>query len=755
MVKARKKLKKRHDGRKGASGALHSPVPAGLLFNRELSWLEFNRRVLDEALDKSHPLLERLKFLSIFSTNLDEFFMIRVSGLKEELEEEVAEPSPDGMTPAEQLREISARLRPMLDVQMRCLKEEILPGLERLGVRITSYKDLNKQERQAADAYFMEKVFPILTPQAVDPGHPFPYVSNLSLNLCLMVEPGAGEEGDEGPPVPPGGKRFARIKLPPIVPRLVPIDEAGTKFTFLGSIIAANADALFPEMRHGKSHLFRVTRDADIEIREDEAGDLLRTVQQQLRRRRFGSAVRLEVSATMPAKMVGYLTTSLGLTPEDVYVVDGPLDIPDLMQLYQLDLPALKDKPLQWAVPAPLLQADTVFEAVRRRDILLHHPFTSYTAVTDFIDTAAADPNVLAIKMCLYRTGKDSPVVRSLMEASAQGKQVTALVELKARFDEENNIGWARQLEKEGVHVVYGLVGLKTHCKLALIVRREGDGLRRYVHLSTGNYNPTTARAYTDIGLLTADPEVGEDATNLFNYLTGYSRHSKYRCLLVAPVNLRERTLALIEREAEHAKAGRPAAVIAKVNSLTDLDVIGALYAASQAGAPIDLIVRGVCMLRPGVPGVSENIRVRSVVGRFLEHSRVFYFRNGGRGGGLRRERRLDEPQPRPKGGGGGAGQGRAAAQVSAGGPARRLPARQRQGAAARRGRLLHAPHAPAGRGAVQQPGRNPLARRRPTHRAGAVLTRCTPADEIKIDSDPIFMIPVTHHSGMVGRDTA
>ncbi len=629
MAKAAKRLQ-RHGDRAGGVVAVQSPVPAELLFNRELSWIEFNRRVLEEALDESHPLLERLKFLAIFSTNLDEFFMIRVSGLKEELEEEVVELSPDGMTPAEQLKEISARLRPMLETQMRCLKEEILPRLEQSGVRITSYRDLNKQERAAADAYFMENVFPILTPQAVDPGHPFPYVSNLSLNLGLMVEPGAGDKKAEAAPTPQAGKRFARIKLPPVVPRLVPVDESGTKFTFLGSIIAANANALFPEMRHGKSHLFRVTRDADIEIREDEAGDLLRTVQQQLRRRRFGLAVRLEVSTSMPAKMVEYLTNSLGLTPDDVYVVDGPFNIPDLMQLYQLDLPALKDKPLQQAAPASLIQAGTIFDAVKRRDVLLHHPYTSYTAVTDFIATAAADPDVLAIKMCLYRTGKDSPVVKSLMEASAQGKQVTALVELKARFDEENNIEWARQLEKEGVHVVYGLVGLKSHCKLALVVRREGGALRRYVHLATGNYNPTTSRIYTDIGLFTADREIGEDASYLFNYLTGYSRYSRYHCLLVAPVNLRERTLALINRETEHAKAGRPASIIVKVNSLTDLQIIRALYEAAQAGVSIELIVRGMCMLRPNVAGVSENIRVRSIVGRFLEHSRVFYFHNGG-----------------------------------------------------------------------------------------------------------------------------
>ena len=631
MVKLRKKLKKRLGGRKGTSAPSPSPVPAEHLFNRELSWLEFNRRVLDEALDDSQPLLERLKFLSIFSTNLDEFFMIRVSGLKEESDEELPQLSPDGLTPAEQLREISARLRPMLEAQTRCLREEVLPGLESHGVRITPYKELGKQERLAADDYFRENVFPILTPQAVDPGHPFPYVSSLNLNLGLMVAP-RDEPGPAGDvPAARGGKRFARIELPASVPRLVPVDGSGTKFTFLWSVVAANADALFPEMRRGKPHLFRVTRDADIEIREDEAGDLLRTVQQQLRRRRFGSAVRLEVSATTPAKMTRYLTDALDLAPGDVYVNESPFSAPDLMQLYQLDLPWLKFRPLQVSVPAPFLQGGSVFDPVRRGDVLLHHPYTSYAAVTDFIDSAAHDPEVLAIKMCLYRTGRDSPVVRSLMEASEQGKQVTALVELKARFDEENNIEWARQLEQAGVHVVYGLVGLKTHCKLALVVRREGDSLRRYVHLSTGNYNPVTARVYTDVGLLTSDREFGEDATNLFNYLTGYSRYSKYNCLLVAPVNLRERLLALIARETDHARAGRPASVIAKVNSLTDLEVIGALYEASQAGVSVDLVVRGVCMLRPGLPGVSENVRVRSVVGRFLEHSRVFYFANDGR----------------------------------------------------------------------------------------------------------------------------
>ncbi len=608
-----------------------APLPAslsGLLFNRELSWLEFNRRVLEEALDHNQLLLERLKFLSIFATNLDEFFMVRVSGLMEELEEEVIETSPDGLTPATQLQEISARLRPLVEQQTRCFIEDILPQLVERGVAVLSYRDLNREEKIAADEYFVKRVFPILTPQAVDPGHPFPYISNLSLNLGVMVEP--SREGNIEAAAGKRGTRFARIKIPPLVPRLVPVDASGRKFTFLGSLITANVGALFPGMRTGKCHLFRVTRDADFEIREDEAGDLLRTMQQHLRRRRFGTAVRLEVSETMPAGMVEHLTGSLDLTPQNVYTVEGPLNIPDLMQLYGLDLPELKDKPLQLSVPAPLAPHESIFDIVKRQDVLLHHPFTAYSIVTDFINFAARDPDVLAIKMCLYRTGRDSPIVQALIEATERGKQVAVLVELKARFDEESNIEWARRLEQAGVHVVYGMMGLKTHCKLALIVRREGDALNRYVHVATGNYNPTTSRIYTDIGILTADEEIGADATNLFNYLTGYSRYSNYNCLLVAPVNLRGRMTKLIEREAANAAAGKSARIIAKVNSLTDLDIMRALYAASQAGVSIDLIVRGVCMLKPGVPGVSENIRVRSVVGRFLEHSRIYYFENGG-----------------------------------------------------------------------------------------------------------------------------
>ncbi len=597
-----------------------------LLFNRELSWLEFNRRVLAEALDETHPLLERLKFLAIFSTNLDEFFMIRVSGLKEELEEDIVEPSPDGLTPAEQLHEIGRGLRPLLAEQMRCLRADILPGLAAHGILISPYKELTKHEQQTVNAYFLEHVFPVLTPQAVDPAHPFPYISNRSLNLGLWVEP----EAADSELAAAHERRFARIKLPPTVPRLVPVDEAQTRYTFLGELIAANVGALFPGMRAGRCQLFRVTRDADIEIREDEAGDLLRLMEQQVRRRRFGDAVRLEVTASMPAEMVGYLTQSLELTPDDVYVSDGPLNIADLMSLYDLPRPELKDKPIQTTAPAAFAQPDAIFAAIRQQDILLHHPYTAYSAVVDFINTAARDPEVLAIKICLYRAGQRSPVVRALIEASEQGKQVAVLVELKARFDEESNIEWARQLERAGVHVVYGMVGLKTHCKVALVVRREAGRLRRYVHIATGNYNPTTSRIYTDFGLFTADAEIGADVADLFNFLTGYSRHKSYRQLLIAPFNLKERMLALITRETGHAQAGRPARIVVKINSLTDLVIIRALYEAAQAGVQVELIVRGVCILRPGVAGLSENITVRSVVGRFLEHSRIFYFQNGG-----------------------------------------------------------------------------------------------------------------------------
>ena len=605
-----------------------------LFLNREFSLLEFFRRVLEEGMDQSQPLLERLKFLAIFSSNVDEFFMIRVSGLKEEVEHEVTELSPDGMTPAGQLAAIRERLSLMLAEQSRCLVEEVLPGLEAQGVSLASYNSLSQEERDTLQDYFEEQIFPVLTPQAVDPSHPFPYVSSLSLNIGLMVAP-LPEHGITSSLVGKIDPRFARIKLPPLVPRLIPVgggdDDGAAKFILLEDLLAANIGELFPRMRASACHAFRVTRDADIDIREDEADDLLRIMQKTLRKRRFGTPVRLEVAAAMPQDMVQYLSKSIGVEAEDVYRVGGPLAITDLMKLYKLDRANLKDAPFKQAAPAALRRPHlSIFDAIKERDILLHHPYTSFDSITDFINAAARDENVAAIKICLYRTGPNSPIPQALIEASEAGKQVTAIIELKARFDEENNIEWAQKLEEVGVHVVYGLMGLKTHCKLALVVRREDDTMRRYVHIATGNYNPDAARTYTDLGLLTADEEIGADASELFNYLTGYSRQKEYRQLMVAPVNLRERMLSLIRRETEHAGAGRPARMIIKINRLADAEIIRALYEASQAGVAVDLIVRGICMLRPGVEGLSENITVRSVVGRFLEHSRVYYFSNGG-----------------------------------------------------------------------------------------------------------------------------
>ncbi|HYE16614.1 MAG TPA: polyphosphate kinase 1 [Pyrinomonadaceae bacterium] len=602
---------------------------AHTMFNRELSQLEFYRRVLEEALDSTQPLLERLKFLAIFTDNLDEFFMIRVSGLKEMIEEEATELSPEGMKYADQLREIRARLLPMFAEQMRCLREEVLPALDAEGLRIVAYSTLSLPERQAMREFFKKKVLPVLTPQGVDPGHPFPYISNLSLNLALMVEP-VPEMGITrsltGNPEP----RFVRLKMPPLVPRLVPVAGESAKFVMLEDLIASNLESLFPRMRSGDCHAFRVTRDADVEVREDEAHDLLHLVEQSLRRRRFGTPVRLEVSAGMPDEMVTYLTESLDLAPDDVYKVDGPLGLSGLMQLYKLDRPDLKDRPFKPKVPARIRNAKSLFDVIRRRDLLMHHPYTSYTVVTDFIRHAAHDPDVLAIKMCLYRTGANSPIPQALIEARDRDKEVTALVELKARFDEQANIEWAKRLEEAGVHVVYGIMGLKTHSKVSLVVRREDDELRHYVHVATGNYNPVTSNFYTDLSLFTADEEIGSDAADLFNFLTGFSRQKEYERLLVAPANLREKMIGLVRREAEHARAGRPARIIVKINRLADPTMIRALYEASQAGVEIDLIVRGICMLRPGVPGLSETIRVRSIVGRFLEHSRAFYFQNGG-----------------------------------------------------------------------------------------------------------------------------
>jgi len=603
-----------------------APSRSQFFLNRELSLLEFHARVLEEALDNSNPLLERLKFSSIFSSNLDEFFQIRVSGLKEELEDTNLV-SPDGLTPAEQLRKTRERIIGLIDQQARSLREEILPQLKAAGISLIPHKSLSRHEQESLKDYFMEKVYPILTPLAVDSNHPFPYISPLSVNIGLMVH--APEEKLIGRRKREAS-RFVRIKVPSLVPRLVPVGASGNRFVLLEEIIEANIQALFPGMNPGPCHLFRVTRDADIEIREEEAEDLLSQITEELRRRRFGAPVRLEVSPSMPAEMIEYLTESLDLEHDDVYVFDGPLHVQDLMELFDVDRPDLKDEPFTASVPAWYIEHDNIFDAIRERDRLLHHPYDSYDCVTGFINQAVDDPDVMAIKICLYRTGPESPIPPALIRASEQGKQVTALIELKARFDEEHNIEWARKLDHAGVHVVYGIQGLKTHGKLTLVVRREGETLRRYVHVASGNYNPTTSCTYTDLGMFTVDDTIGRDATELFNYLTGFSQQTDYRTLMVAPIDLRDKLNVLFDREIEHQREGRPAHIVAKFNRLADLQVIEKLYEASRAGVKIDLIVRGISMLRPGIPGLSENITVRSVVGRFLEHSRVFWFQNGG-----------------------------------------------------------------------------------------------------------------------------
>jgi polyphosphate kinase len=598
------------------------------VLNRDLCQLEFFRRVLEEATEKSTPVLEKLKFLAVFSSNLDEFFMVRVSGIKEMSSIEDIGPIPGELTPEEQLPVIRERVLTLIEEQTRCMRDVVLPELESHGVIIARYESLSEDEKRSLSEYFMKNIFLVLTPQAVDPARPFPYISNLSLNIGLTVESNP-EDTLAGSPL--GNEvRFVRIKVPPVVPRLIPIKDGELKFALVEEVIEANIHNLFPSMNLSKGRLFRVTRDADVEIRDDKAADLLALIKESLRERRFGLAVRLEVSSSMPGEMVEYLINALHIEKDDVYEIDGLLDVPDLMELYNLNLPGLKDKPLKAVVPVALRNRESLFDAIKKQDVLLHHPYTSFGTIVDFIDAAAQDPQVVAIKMCLYRTGKKSPIPQALIQASERGKQVTAVVEIKARFDEEHNIEWAKRLAESGVHVVYGQVGLKTHSKVALVVRREQDGLRTYTHISTGNYNPTTSRLYTDLGILTSDSVIGDDATDLFNFLTGFSMQKEFSRLLVAPMNLRRRMMELIKRETQHALAGRPGHIAAKVNRLTDLQIIEALYEASQAGVKIDLIVRGGCMIRPGEPGLSQTIHVRSVVGRFLEHSRIFYFANAG-----------------------------------------------------------------------------------------------------------------------------
>ena len=612
------------------TAALRAPVPqdAGLYLNRELSLLAFFYRVLEEAQDEGNPLLERVKFLSIVGSNLAEFFMVRVAGLKQQVEAGVVELSNDGLTPAEQLLAIRQVALSLMGDARKCL-QQLLPRLADAGIHILDYQALTDQQRSWTGEYFERVVFPVLTPLAFDPGRPFPHISNMSMNLAVLIRDQFGSE------------RFARVKVPKTLPRLLPIrvppdtseGRSGAlpvTLVWLEQVIAANLPRLFPGMEVVEAHPFRVTRDADVTIQELEAEDLLETIEQGVRERRFGSVVRVTVDPGMPPNIRDILTENLEISAQDLYMVDPPLGTSDMMSLHALDRHGLKDVPFLPAIPPVLGEEADIFAAIRRQDILVHHPYDSFAPVVDFLRTAARDPNVLAIKQTLYRVGRNSPVVEALLEATANGKQVAVLVELKARFDEESNIEWAKALESEGVHVVYGLLGLKTHSKIALVVRKEGDGIRRYVHLSTGNYNAVTAQLYTDIGLFTCEETIGADASDLFNYLTGYSAKREYRRFLVAPVNLRAGLQALIEREIDRARQGEAGHLIFKLNSLVDKQMIQLLYRASQAGVKVDLLVRGICCLRPGVEGLSDHISVTSVVGRFLEHSRMFYFRNGG-----------------------------------------------------------------------------------------------------------------------------
>lgn len=596
-----------------------------LFFNRELSFIEFNKRVLAEAQDPMHPLLERFKFITIFSSNLDEFFMIRVAGLKGQIAADVIEISYDGMTPRQQLEEIRKRLIPLYELQRDILVNEIMPELEKENINIHDLQTVTKKEKDTLKRYFCESILPILTPLSLDPGHPFPRIINLRLNVSFVLV-------DESKKVQE--RKVAFLQIPSVLPRLIPLNRPdGYHFVLIEHVIKAFAEILFPGYKIEAANTFRLTRDADIEIAEDEAEDLLSEIAEQIKQRRWGTAaVRLEVNIKMPQYLVTLLMNSLGLEETDVYIHNRPLNLSDFMQLTKLDLRHLKDTPFATRTPQEFLNDGVqIFNSIRKHDIIVHHPYDSFTNSTlKFINQAADDPNVLAIKITLYRTGRNSAIVAALERAAENGKDVMAFVELKARFDEENNITWAKELEGTGVHVVYGLIGLKTHCKIAMVVRRESDKLRTYLHLSTGNYNQVTARLYTDVGYFTARHEFAMDAIHLFNYLTGYSHNKDWKHFIVAPVNLYQKTIELIERETDLHTPEKPGLIFAKMNSIAHRQVIPALYKASQKGVKIKLLVRGICCLKPGIPGVSENIEVRSILGRFLEHSRIFYFRNGG-----------------------------------------------------------------------------------------------------------------------------
>ncbi len=601
-----------------------------LYINRELSWLEFNSRVLHEAFDERNPLLERLKFAAIFSSNLDEFYMVRVAGLRRQVAANVTVTAPDGLSPQEQLDAISKRVHELLAQQQHLLHERLIPALAERGVRLVPLDELSAEEWQRLDDYFETQVYPVLTPLAVDPGHPFPYISNLSLSLAVEIrDPETLED------------HFARVKVPRSLPRWVPFGRPN-QFIPLEQLIGVNLRALFPGMEIRNWYAFRITRNSDIELlSSEEPDDLLATIEEQVFLRRFGEVVRLEVQTGTPPSMRALLVDELRddrlppnatLSENDVHEMGPLLELGDLRELASLDIPELRDPTLVPSTPVRLRGVNgAMFDVIRQGDVLVHHPFESFqTTVEHFIELAAEDDDVLAIKLTLYRTSGDTPIVRALTEAAESGKQVVVLVELKARFDEANNITWARQLESAGVHVVYGMMDLKTHCKTCLVVRREADGIRRYVHVGTGNYNSKTARQYTDLGLFTCNPQIGADLSDLFNFLTGFSRQRHYRKLIIAPSDMRDRFLSLLARETAHARAGRPARLIAKMNTLADAPMILALYEASRAGVEIDLIVRGICCLRPGIEGLSETIRVTSIVGRFLEHSRLWYFLNDG-----------------------------------------------------------------------------------------------------------------------------
>ena len=597
--------------------------------NRELSWLCFNQRVLEEALDtQAHPLLERVKFISIFSSNLDEYFMIRVAGIEDQFEAGIVDRTIDGHTPSEQLEKIRTMVLLQLSQRNKCFYLDLVPALKLEGVEFVRVSDLSAKHQKALSLYFRKEIYPVLTPLAFDTGHPFPFMSNLSLNLAIEI---ADDERSE--------LKFARVKVPGILPRLLRLDEIRgfddndgiIRFIWLEDLVENNLAQLFPKMRITRAHLFRLIRDADVEIEEDEAGDLLKTIEKGIRSRRYGKVVRLDITTAMPVSVRKLLMKNLGVAERNVYEIDGAFGLGSLIELLKIDRSDLKDEPCVPFKPFEEQFDTDIFSAIRVKDRLLYHPYDSFQPVVDFINQAALDADVLSIKQTLYRVGSNSPIVKALMKAAEAGKQVAVLVELKARFDEGNNIIWARALEDVGAHVAYGLPGLKTHAKLTLIVRREQHKLKRYLHLGTGNYNPATGKIYTDYSLFTVNEQLANDVAELFNALTGYSKHTEYRKLLVSPINTRKRIIEMIDREVEWSRKENKGRIIMKMNALVDGKTIRALYKASCEGVKIDLIIRGVCCLKPGIEGVSENIRVISIIGRFLEHSRAYYFYNGGK----------------------------------------------------------------------------------------------------------------------------